>query len=116
VRTPSLLLFLLLAACGTTKKNFGENLTQVNCERLEECAKGDFDTLYTSVDDCVARSDDTSGCYSDHCDFDRDNANQCLDRVAAADCAEIVDGSAYTDCGQVWTGCDGGEGACVSSD
>ncbi len=115
----ALLSLLALTACGPTKNNFAENLTEVSCARLEECAKGSFDALYTSVDDCVARSGEvateTSDCYADHCAFDKSNASQCLDEVAGADCDEIVDGSAYADCAEVWSECDGEEIECMDA-
>ena len=114
----SILVLLALTACGPTKKNFAGNLTEISCQRLEECAKGAFDALYTSVDDCVARAggdaETSSDCMSGHCDFDKDNASQCLDRVESADCDEIVDLSAYSDCAEVWTNCDGDELQCVT--
>lgn len=111
------LALLGLAACGPTKNNFAENLTEISCARLEECAKGSFDALYTSVDDCVARSGDVAiegaECMGGHCAFDKNNATQCLDDVKDSDCDEIVDGSAYADCAEVWTDCDGDEGECM---
>lgn len=115
----AVLSLLVLGACGPTKNNFAENLTEISCARLEECAKGSFDALYTSVDDCVARSGDlateNADCYSGHCAFDKSNASQCLDRVASGDCDEIVDGSAYSDCVEVWSDCDGDEGECMDA-
>lgn len=113
----SLFALVLLAACGPNKNNFAGKLTEVTCERLQECALGTFEALYTSVDDCIARSgadgEELATCFSDHCEFDKANADQCLTRVEAADCDEIVDGSAYSDCAEVWTNCEG-EDECVT--
>lgn len=105
-----LIVVLALAACGPTPKNFAENFNEVDCKRFEECAKGAFDMLYSSVEDCVARraddSDTLAECFAGHCEFDKKNAAQCLDDIAGADCDEIVDASAYADCADVWTECD----------
>lgn len=115
-----ILLFVTLCACGPNKNNFAQSLVELSCERTEECAKGVFDSLYTSVDDCIARSEananDVADCYAGHCKFDRSNASQCLDRVKAADCSEIVDASAYSDCEQVWSECDNESDTCLGTD
>jgi len=109
----SVLALLVLTACGPNKNNFSGKLTQVSCVRLEECALGTFESLYTSVDDCIARSgaagEEMADCMSGLCEFDKGNADQCLTRVELADCDEIVDGSAYSDCAEVWTNCEGAE-------
>lgn len=106
-----------LAGCGVSKKNFAGNLLEVTCARMEECQQGAFELLYTSVDDCIARQEDLANsltdCVAGHCEFDKANAKQCLDEVKGADCGDIEDGTAYADCADVWSECDGKEADCI---
>ncbi len=113
MRAPRLLasagLGLVLSSC-VSPANFGTELDRLTCERQYECAQGTFDEVYGDVGECRTELDgmigDLYACELDSCSYDASRARQCLHDLRSGDCAEIVDGSAFVRCEDVFVDCD----------
>jgi hypothetical protein len=100
----------VVAGCGSAvhdESSFEDAFAVRWCERQEECARGDFERDFSSMDDCVdAKEDDLHIPRWDHdCDLDPDGADECLDFLETVDCEdfdgkEIEEGCehAYDEC------------------
>ncbi|MSP54627.1 MAG: hypothetical protein EXR69_03335 [Myxococcales bacterium] len=95
--------------CGSAA-TFGVDLNRYTCERQYECAQGAFDKVYGDVGECRAELDEINGpifaCEVRSCEYDASRARECLHDVQSADCEEVVDGSAWAHCGDVFVACD----------
>jgi len=107
-----LFLLSLLACFGTVnEKNFLEKYSEALCTFEDECNRSVFLEEWDDVDDCV---DDQLDIIDDadldleDCDFDKDNAKDCLATIkdATEDC-EAEDIADADECGEVFD-CDGG--------
>jgi hypothetical protein len=97
-----------LTACGTSEGGFLEDYTRVSCDRAKDCYPDDFETVYGTEADCrdeFAEFFDEDA-FAD-CEFDRGEANDCLDAVRGASCEEIESGDAWSACDGVYTECAG---------
>ncbi len=58
------------------------------CDRQEECALGEFEREFSSIDDCRSDKDDDLRIpnWDQGCELDRDGATACLDYLRATDC------------------------------
>lgn len=87
---------LLLAGCAPTEKSFPEAFAGQYCSRWEECFRADyegrFDDRAECVDDVADSVDDVFG----DCDYDQDEAVDCLQELSTEDCDDVED--AYYHC------------------
>ena len=82
---------LALGACGPPVRDeeaFEAEFAVRWCERQEECALGDFERDYSSIDDCRGEKEDDLHIphWEDGCEVDRDGATACLDYLRDTDC------------------------------
>lgn len=100
----------LLLACGLGAQQFREEANQHICTNLQRCAAGAFLMEYGTVAACVeARARSYAllyRCEQVACAFDVEAAETCIEHLDAATCAEVVDGSAWEGCAEVFVGCD----------
>lgn len=100
---------LATQGCGSAA-TFGVDVNRYTCERQYECAQGAFDEVYGDVGECRAELDDLNGpifaCEVESCVYDASRARECLHDIQSADCDEIVDGSAWAHCDDVFVDCD----------
>lgn len=103
------LLTVALVGCVSSVK-FGEELYRLTCERQYECAQGAFEEQYGDVGECRTELADMVGdlyaCQLDSCSFDAVRARQCLHDLRSSDCDDVVDGSAFARCDDVFVDCD----------
>jgi hypothetical protein len=84
--------FFAVAWCGCGPDDpdeFEAAFADVWCERQEQCALGDFERDWTSMEECVAdRADDPHLPDDDQgCDIDDDGVDRCLEYLRETDCA-----------------------------
>ena len=93
---------LLAVGCGYSEEKYADDLTEVLCNKYDEC---DWNELlgYESVDDCLAAADESSdGETDDSCDFDGTAAKACVDGMDALTCDELSDFTAWpSECSDV---------------
>ena len=111
-------LVFVLSACGTDSSDSGDAPealdeeafvaanAEVQCERLFECESSYAEGVWADMDDCVADMTLSSQqvldvASDDGCSFDEGRAADCVDTLSTADCEEITNGSAYTDCNAI---------------
>lgn len=103
------MLVVLALGCGSPA-TFGDDYTELLCERSYECAQGSFDALYGDVGECRAERTEQYGvyyrCQLEGCAFDSASARSCLGSLRRSDCEAIVDGSAFESCDDVYYDCD----------
>lgn len=82
-------LALLVGCDSDDPEAFAEDYAAVWCDRQEECALGDFEREFSSIDDCRAERFDHPHLPDDDrgCPVDPDAARACLDYVHDTDCA-----------------------------
>lgn len=91
-----MILLLALSACAPTAETFPDQLAVTWCARLEECYKADYDSLYDDRAECEDDvADDVDDVFGE-CDFDQDDAIDCLGELREDDCDDIAD--AFSDC------------------
>lgn len=111
----SVLFSVVLTGCGVgtvTEDNFAEKAGQVECQILSKCMRAYYESEYSDMADC---RDEVNDDYSDladdlddrGCDFDEDEAQDCLDTVSTLTCEEywedvVEEGGRHKDCDKVW--------------
>jgi hypothetical protein len=107
------LLFLvpLLVSCsfggGVTKSNWGDQYAQKSCAFSKRCAPILFYYAYDDMDECKDEYLDAwedSEDYYDDCDFDKDKAQDCLNKMSSTTCKEAGEDyeDVFEDCAEVW--------------
>lgn len=98
----------LTAACGTNEDRWARDSSVQFCKFQQNCYLASFNANYDDQGDCVDElEDDTEDAmddFFDDCDFEKDEANKCLDAVnrAARTCDEDDIDDLYDDCEDVW--------------
>jgi hypothetical protein len=86
------LVSFVAAGCGSPVHDgqaFAAEFAARWCEREEECALGEFQRHYSSLDDCLDSKEDDlhlPGWDDDDCDIDPDGSSECLDYLRSTDC------------------------------
>ncbi|MBN2799285.1 MAG: hypothetical protein JXX28_09085 [Deltaproteobacteria bacterium] len=101
-----LVALLTLSACTVTRDNYPDKYAAVYCDRLDECAPGDFENSYASFKDCkLDVADDTEDSlqvmeeWFPGCELLPDQARECLDQMKAVSCGDFVSGDFDGKCG-----------------
>lgn len=99
----------VLWGCGgvSVPAEYADALATAECNQLERCELGRFDSEYSSPEDCVRERsnniDDALDALEDlDCDFDVDEANRCVRRVSGLSCEEWVEGDGREACDLVY--------------
>jgi hypothetical protein len=83
----------LLVACGPSRNDFYNEYWTLLCEKMETCDDG-FSDSWSSVDACVEAMDDEEATlekrYED-CDYDKDEAQECLHLLDSMECDAYPD-------------------------
>ena len=93
--------------------SFGEKMSKEGCTLEKKCFRGYFDDEYSDMADCVDEQvdnwDDLADTFDDwDCDFESDEAAECLAAWQNATCEEHYefrfegDGPMVEDCEKVW--------------
>jgi hypothetical protein len=103
------MMWIFLATGCVTEDSFVEQYARVGCIRARECNKGFFQAEYDNdigecVDDALDYYDDVEDYYDD-CDFDEDNARECLAQLRSDSCGDLYE-DGVGDCNHVWRHCD----------
>lgn len=95
----------LAVSCGPDDPDeFREAYAEVWCDREEECALGEFQRHYSSMDDCrLEVEDDPHLPGADRCDWSEDVADRCLEYLHETDCAGFEWDEILERCGDVWS-------------
>lgn len=111
MRYPSILM-LLLMGCSVEKEAFPKQSAKIFCPQLKKCNLGAFEALYgdmpTCKEDLEIFSEDLiyfmeSGL---SCEYDADEAGDCLRDLAKMSCDELFDVAGVEDvCSGAFTGC-----------
>lgn len=102
------LLVLWLAACGG-EASFPRDVAEVGCAQAQACDEPGFVDAFGTLDECVRRErhlmeDAAASAEALGCEFDHDEATDCLDGIPGADCATYDLEQALTDCASAF-GC-----------
>ncbi len=96
----------MTAGCigNVNEDNYAQKFSPQYCSKAKTCARGMFDSEWTDVNDCIEEVTDEREDWIDDmddagCDFERENAKECLIDIADADCEDFYDGDAFDDCG-----------------
>lgn len=106
----------LLACFGAPR--FGEadiadTLADAYCERLKECARGEYEAIYFGRADCERQNAvvyDALVASFDDCDYDEAEAEEAWIRLGELSCGDFHDGAYVADYAEIWTGCPAGGG------
>lgn len=110
-RTAPLFLSLLLTGCfgvgEVTESNWTEKFSDVYCNQLEKCSRGFFESEYSDMADCLDEVQDDAEDQADNlddlgCDFDEEEAQQCLDSFHKASCEDVYEADYLDDCEDVF--------------
>lgn len=111
VRSSILLLSCLLAACGgpdrVSRSDFAEFAADAFCERLRECARGDFERAFFGRKDCLEHferdfraMDDAYR--DDDCDYDDEGAGKAMKNLRTMSCKEFYKEEYVDDYDKIW--------------
>jgi len=105
------LVLCLLTGCAgeVDEKTYAERYSPEFCSKTRRCNLGMFESEWSDMNDCIDEvSEDIEDLIDDmddaDCDFDDNDAQDCLDTFAASDCEDYHEGDAFEDCGvnDVW--------------
>jgi hypothetical protein len=97
-RTNRMLVALMLAACTpNSEEGYADAFADAQCARTRECARGYFESEFSDNEECF---DDLSDQYNDlidyaddaDCDFDPEEAAQCLSEMRSSSCEDWYEG------------------------
>lgn len=97
-----------LIGAPVNEDNYFEVSAKENCKLFEECYAAFFYSEYDDIDDCVDSVLDDAEDYNeqlaDDCDFDEDNAQDCMDAYRGMKCEDVYDDyeDIYDACSEVW--------------
>lgn len=111
MRTPCLLLGLVLVGCGEIDHNDYVDLrAEATCKQLRSCATGYYEFEYRDYDDCVDEVaddiDDADDSLPRSCDYDGEEGRRCVSRLNSMGCEEFAEGAWGEACDLVWV-CNG---------
>lgn len=104
---------VVLAGCSllsgpVTEDNYFEQAAIQSCKLYKDCYAAYFYSEYDDIDDCVDGTLDAGEDYQDfvedECDFDEDNAADCLAEYKGMSCEDVYDDyeDIYDACSEVW--------------
>ncbi len=99
------MLTLLLAGCFLVvdEDTFPDQYASLTCNRMMECNRGYFEAEYDAdMEDCMDEYVDAIEDLDSDCDFDDDEARDCLEKVQSSTCGDLWEDDPK-DCGQVYT-------------
>lgn len=99
------MLTLLLTGCFLVvdEDTYPQQFASLYCNRLLECSRGYFEAEYDAdMEDCVDDQVDRIEDYPSSCDFDDDEARDCLEKVQASTCGDLTE-DYPKDCGKVYS-------------
>lgn len=111
MRITLLTVTLTLAGCigQVDEDNYAQKYSPVYCQHTKQCNRGLYESEWTDLNDCVDTvTDDIEDLIDDMddrgCDFDDDDARECIETFAQSDCEDYYEGDAFEDCGvnQIW--------------
>ena len=82
---------------------FPDQYASLQCNRVQECSRGYFEAEYDSdMEECTDDYLDDIDKLDANCDFDDDEARDCLEKLQASSCGDIVE-DYPKDCLKVYT-------------
>lgn len=104
---PTLLLLLAAACAPPSEDEFPEAYARVICDRTQECWKAAMEENYNGdVGECVEENTDTIEAFGDDCDYDEDDAADCLEAWREESCEELFFEEQPEACREVYSDCD----------
>ena len=94
-----------------TEDNWAESFAKTYCKQLQECERGYFESEYSDLEDCQDEvkddAEDAAESADDaDCNFEEDEAQDCVDSMHASSCEDFYDLEYLDDCDKVYD-CDG---------
>ncbi len=107
------MMFGVVAGCSVfggavTEDNYFEKSVAESCKLMKDCNEAYFWSEYDDINDCIDTIlDDNEDAYdylADECDFDEDNAADCLAEYQGMKCENLYDDyeDIYDACSEVW--------------
>ena len=100
----------IVAACGgpDTPDAYAEARAEVECDQMQRCALGQYESLYSSDEDCLDERRDAYEAEGDafdelECIYSSQEAGDCVSRVRKLSCAEWLAGDAFRACDLVYS-------------
>lgn len=102
---------LLLAACADPQRisrdDFPSMAAGAFCDRLKECARGEFDRAYFGKRDCVAHMEvafrETDEFFDNlGCDYDEEGAARAWQKLQGMSCEDFYEDEYLEDYDKVW--------------
>ena len=104
---------LLAVGCGLgaiTEDTLPARVAGPYCDNLRRCNRGYFDSEFSDMADCV---DETEEDFEDlveeaddyGCDFDEDEARECVQSLRSSSCEDWYEGDTLDDCSDVFDDC-----------
>ena len=100
----------LLSACetlGVNEDTFPAKAGSVVCKKIKKCDLGWYESEFSDMSDCEGEFEDAYEDVVDQaddfdCDFEDDEAKECLQGMQQASCEEYYEGDWSDDCENVW--------------
>ena len=94
-----------------TEDNWAESFAKTYCKQLQECEKGYFESEYSDLEDCEDEvkddAEDAAEAADDaDCNFEEDEAQECIDSLHTSSCEDFYDLEYLDDCDAIYD-CDG---------
>lgn len=85
---------LLIACFAADEENFPASFANVYCFRVEECARGLYESEYGGeMEECIEEWTDLTDALAENSDeFDDDDAIECLDKLRSESCGDWAEG------------------------
>lgn len=94
-----------------TEDNWAESFAKTYCKQLQECEKGFFESEFSDLDDCEDEikddvEDAAESADDADCNFEEDEAQDCVDSIHESSCEDFYDLDYVDDCDAVYD-CEG---------
>lgn len=85
---------LIFGCLAADEDNFPESFASVYCMRVEECARGVYESEYDGeMEECIEEWTDLTEALADNSDeFDEDDAVDCLEETRSESCGDWAEG------------------------
>lgn len=93
---------------AVNEDNYFETMAAENCKLYKDCYAAFFYSQYDDIDDCIDSylddNEDGIEYLEDECDFDDDNAADCMAEYRGMNCENVYDDyeDIYDACSEVW--------------
>ncbi len=101
------MLWSLLLGCGVSEARFAEAYARAQCDQEQRCHLAEFETSYSSLEDCIFDATVDEVEIPEDCDYDSSAANDCLSALRSADCTGYDVGEWADECEAIYV-CDDG--------